>query len=102
MTDMTGVTQHPRAMAGEDPRGILVFSFLPPALDNAENSTAAADFDRRRLKPRGFTRDASAAEVELLQFLGYQVPAGLQTVVMFKSKALRHRSWPALQEVSNP
>ena len=102
MTDMTGVTQHPRAASGEDPRGLLVFSSLPPDLDNAENSTAAADFDRRRLEPRGFTRPATAAEIELLQFLGYQVPAGLETVVRFRSKALRHRSWPALQEVSNP
>jgi hypothetical protein len=49
-----------RAAAGTDPRGVLVFELLPSDLQNAEDSTAAADrqrmtalFDYVELKPRG-------------------------------------------------
>jgi hypothetical protein len=97
--------QHARAAAGTDPRGQLVFEWLPDNLQRQEDSTLVADRDKARLfKPRGHTRAATAAEVELLQHLGYQVPDGLETTVSWPSRACRRRTWPALetQEVPTP
>lgn len=49
MTTIPGVgTQLDRAAAGDDPRGWLVFTALPDDLQNAEDSTAAADAERHR------------------------------------------------------
>jgi hypothetical protein len=90
--------RHPAAAAGQDPRGWLVFSWFPSDLQNAEDSRAKADFDYRRYKPRGFERPATPAEVELLQWLNYDVPDGLVTKVSFATKGCRHRSWPALEQ----
>jgi hypothetical protein len=39
--------QHVRAAAGTDPRGILTFESLPDDLQRAEDSTQAADRERR-------------------------------------------------------
>ena len=94
-----------RAAQGSDPRGWLVFESLPDRLQAQEDSTAVADRDKARLfKPRGHTRSATSAEVELLTHLGYQVPPGLETVVSWPSRACRRRTWPALetQEVPTP
>lgn len=41
------------AADGTDPRGVLVFDCLPADLQNAEDSTQAADFDRARRGPGG-------------------------------------------------
>jgi hypothetical protein len=56
--------QHERAAHGTDPRGWLVFTELPADLQNAEDSTAAADAERKRAGPHGFPH------VELAPVLG--------------------------------
>jgi hypothetical protein len=94
-----------RARIGTDPRGILTFEYLPDDLQRAEDSTLVNDRDKARLfKPRGHTRPATAAEIQLLQHLGYTVPDGLETVVSWPSRACRRRTWPQLetQEVTTP
>ena len=98
-TTIPGVgPQHARAQQGTDPRGVLVFEFLPDTLQRQEDSTLVNDRDKARLfKPRGHTRAATAAEVALLGHLGYQVPDGLETVVSWPSRACRRRTWPALE-----
>lgn len=98
MTTIEGIgDQHPRAASGEDPRGELVFTYLPPDLDDAENSTAAADYDRWRLRPRTFQRPATPTEIALLQHLGHVLPAELVTEVQYRTRGVRHRSWPQLE-----
>lgn len=90
--------QHQRAADGLDERGELVFQWLPPALDDAENSTAAADYDRWRLKPRVFQRPATPAEITLLTHLGHTMPVEpLMTEVRYPTRGVRHRRWPALE-----
>lgn len=97
-TTIEGVgPQHERAASGEDPRGELVFEYLPPDLDDAENSTSAADFDRWQLRPYVFTRQATAAEAALLGHLGHSVPADLMTEVQYRSRGVRHRRWPQIE-----
>jgi hypothetical protein len=98
--------QQARAAAGNDPRGWLVWDgVLPDHLQRAEDSTLVNDRDKARLfKPRGHTRMATAAEIELLSHLGYDIPAELETVVSWPSRACRRRRWPVLetQEVTAP
>jgi hypothetical protein len=90
--------QHPRAANSLDERGELVFAFLPPALDDAENSTAAADYDRWRLRPRVFQRPATVTEVLLLQHLGHAMPVEpLVTEVKFRTRGVRNRRWPQIE-----
>ncbi|OBB46769.1 hypothetical protein [Mycobacterium sp. 852002-51961_SCH5331710] len=49
MTAIPGVgPQLERAVEGTDPRGILVFEYLPDDLQRQEDSTAAADAERWR------------------------------------------------------
>jgi hypothetical protein len=84
-----------------DPRGWLVFDQLPDDLQKAEDSTAAADFDRRRFS-RGLQRPATAAERILLEHLGYQLPEELITHVTYKSTSVRNRTWPVLEEGTTP
>lgn len=80
-----------------DPRGWLVFDApLPDDLQRAEDSTAAADYDRRRFG-RQIQRPATEAERTLLEHLGHVLPDDLTTVVSFKSTSCRHRSWPQLE-----
>ena len=87
-----------RAANGTDPRGILVFEFLPDDLQRQEDSTAVNDRDKARLlRPRGHGRPATAAEIALLEHLGYTVPAELTTVVSWPSRACRRRRWPVLE-----
>lgn len=104
--DLSGVEQLPQP----DPRGWLALRYLPPEIQNLEDSTAAADQQRWLAGPRrlgfvphrfGFTRGATPAERILLQHLGYTLPASLDTVVTYKTKSVRNRRWPAL-EGSNP
>lgn len=100
MTEIPGMpAQLERAAAGNDPRGWLAFSApLPEPYQAQEDSTAVNDRDKARLfKPRGHTRSATAAEVALLQHLGYQVPDGLETVISWPSRACRRRTWPELE-----
>jgi hypothetical protein len=50
MTTVAGVgPQLARAAEGTDPRGILVFEYLPDDVQRAEDSTQAADFQLRQL-----------------------------------------------------
>jgi hypothetical protein len=99
--NMFAIDIDPRSAAGTDPRGILVFESLPDSLQRAEDSTAVNDRDKARLfTPRGHTRPATAAEVELLTHLGYDCPDGLETVVSWRSRACRRRTWPALEGIA--
>jgi hypothetical protein len=102
MTTIEGVgPQLERAAAGTDPRGWLVFEYLPTDLQRQEDSTAVADRDQARLlNPRGHVRDATAAEKQLLAHLGHDVPAGLETTVSWPSKACRRRRWPELESTN--
>jgi hypothetical protein len=80
-----------------DPRGWLVFDApLPDALQKAEDSTQAADFDRRRFG-RVLQRPATPTERVLLEHLGYEVPEELTTHVSYKSWSTRNRRWPQLE-----
>ena len=96
MTDAIG-NQLPQP----DPRGWLTFESLPDDLQRAEDSTAAADFDRRRFG-RTIQRPATAAERTLLEHLGYEVPDPLTTQVRYLTESVRNRSWPALEEGNTP
>ena len=100
MTEIPGMPEQlARAKSGSDPRGVLTFSEpLPDPWQNAEDSTQSADFTRRLTHPRGFTRDATPVERQLLAAIGYTIPDGeLSTVVTFPARAVRHRAWPQLE-----
>jgi hypothetical protein len=88
-----------RAASGSDPRGWLAFSApLPDDLARAEDSTAVADKDRRRLlSPRGHQRPATDAERQLLEHLGHDLPDELVTKVSWPSQSCRRRTWPQLE-----
>ena len=88
-----------RAAAGTDPRGILTFAFLPDDLQKAEDSRAAADYTEAtvRRRARGYEREATQAERQLLEHLGYTLPEELVTVVRYRTRGVRHRSWPAIE-----
>ena len=91
-------TQQPRAAAGTDARGWLVWDGpLPDDLQAQEDATQSADFTRRLTHPRGHQRDATSVEVELLTHLGYQVPPDLQTTISWPSANCRRRRWLALE-----
>lgn len=89
--------QHSAAARNKDPRGQLVFSWLPKDLQSQEDSRAKADFDYRPVKPRGFSRPATSVEKELLEHLGHVLPAELMTEVTFTTRGVRTRRWPALE-----
>ena len=90
--------QQPRAAEGKDPRGWLCFSgSLPEPLQSLEDSRAAADFDNRIHKPRGFDRQATQTERDLLAHLGHVVPDELTTHVRYYSKSCRNRTWPQIE-----
>jgi hypothetical protein len=100
MTDTIG-PQLDRAAAGTDPRGILVFHWLPDDLQRLEDSTAAADKERSNFRARGFERPATDCERQLLEYLGYgPLPDDLRTFVKYKTRSVRHRSWPSLEASS--
>jgi hypothetical protein len=93
--DLSGVEQMPQP----DIRGLLAINNLPPELQRAEDATAMADKDRRRLfKPRGHTRDATETERILLAHLGFELPEQLSTKVSWPGHSVRRRTWPQLEE----
>jgi hypothetical protein len=96
MTDNTIGAQRPN-----DRRGWLMFDALPDDLQNAEDSTQAADRQRVRdheLATWNFVRPATATERRLLTHLGYTLPATeLKTHVVWLTPGVRNRSWPQLQ-----
>jgi hypothetical protein len=91
-------------------RGWLVFSHLPPDLQDAEDSTQAADHDRFAAVARRYpaltrtvlARPATPAERALLEHLGLELPDKLATHVSYPSPGIRHRSWPQLEIVDPP
>ena len=89
-----------RAAAGTDPLGILAFHWLPTELQNAEDSTQAADREQFliRRRGRGYERDATPTERLLLEHLGYTLPENLTTLVKYRTKGVRCRTWPQLEE----
>ena len=85
-----------------DPRGVLVFRYLPPEIAASEDATACADFDRLDIQQgqwgsAWFDRAATAAEKALLEHLGYTLPDGtLKTRVSFPASGVRRRTWPQI------
>jgi hypothetical protein len=103
MTTDTIGPQHARASEGTDPRGWLVFHWLPSDLQAAEDATAAADKERSNFRARGYERPATDAERQLLEHLGHQLPDNLVTFVRHRTRGVRERRWPQLEtEVSTP
>jgi hypothetical protein len=87
-------------------RGWLCFEYLPSWLQNAEDSTLAADDARWRetlgrsnfhWPGRSFSRPASVAERTLLEHLGYELPEELATLVEYVASGVRRRTWPQLE-----
>jgi hypothetical protein len=96
MTTIPGVgPQMARAAEGSDPRGILTFHYLPDDLQALEDSRAVAD--REVMRPRGFERPATETERALLAHLGYVLPEELVTVVRYRTRGVRNRTWPQLE-----
>jgi hypothetical protein len=92
--DLTGITHR----GWDDVRGWLIFDNLPPEIQRQEDQTQNFDYERRHWRPSVHrTRPATSAEKLLLQFLGFNVPSDLQTVVIYPSRGIRRREWPALQ-----
>lgn len=85
--------QHPQP----DPRGWLVFDSLPADLQNAEDSTQAADKERWLGAFTSFTRHATATERVLLEHLGHTLPEVLHTTVSYPSDVVRQRRWIQLE-----
>ncbi|MBN7304339.1 hypothetical protein IUQ79_20800 [Mycobacteroides abscessus subsp. bolletii] len=95
-----------------DPRGWLTFSHLPDELQRAEDATQAADFVRwsdsqahsRVYFGIPFDRPATATERVLLEYLGYQLPEALTTIVNYPASGggIRQRRWPALENSATP
>lgn len=85
--------QHPQP----DPRGWLVFTSLPAPLQNAEDSTQAADRDRWIGAFVSFDRPATPTERLLLGHLGHDVPDALVTTVSYPSTGVRRRRWLTLE-----
>jgi hypothetical protein len=87
--DLSGVEQLPQP----DPRGLLAMRYLPAELQNAEDTIAAFDASRGRVR---FARPATATERILLGHLGYKLPEQLTTEVHV-SGGIRSRTWPQLE-----
>ena len=85
-----------------DPRGPLVFAApLPTEIQDLEDSTQSADFDRAWTLGRRFTRPATATERDLLAALGWTDaqgnPPGPSTMThVYVTGGVRTRSWPSL------
>ncbi|MBD8057226.1 hypothetical protein ICV35_26680 [Rhodococcus ruber] len=89
-----------------DPRGWLVFEYLPDHLQAREDATLAADHERAAHGLRSFTRPATDTERVLLEHLGYghiteegtrALPTDLATTVVYHSPGIRRRTFPALE-----
>jgi hypothetical protein len=91
-------------------RGWLVFEWLPPDLQAAEDATAEADYRRVRMMGsvaapmmRGpLTRPATPTERLLLEHLGLELPERLATWVSYPSPGVRRRTWPVLHITDPP
>ena len=82
-----------------DPRGWLVFAFLPDDVAAQEDSTQAADFERGLDRYwRAFDREVTAAEKQLLVHIGHPVTSGVLTSVSFPYAGIRCRRWIALEQ----
>lgn len=92
--DLTGIGEHKPCPK----RGILVFSHLPDAVQNAEDSTAWCDYENRHWRASVHrTRPATPTERALLSHaLSREVPDDLQTRIRWLSDGVRNRSWPEL------
>jgi hypothetical protein len=102
--DLSGVQQ--MAPRDVEVRGWLALTGLPNDVQNAEDSTANADKERRwspSLHKRGqaggpFKRPATPTERMLLEHLGYgPLPDDLVTTVRFYTRAVRNRRWYQLE-----
>jgi hypothetical protein len=81
-----------------DVRGWLVFRNLPDNLRRAEDATLEADSRYARETGRTkWSRLATEAERTLLQFLGYEPPPNLHTVITYITASIRNRRWPTLE-----
>lgn len=92
-------------------RGWLVFEYLPPDLQRAEDATQERDYcwapeaQRYDKTTDSWYADRGATDTEktLLAHLGYTVPAEgdpnypLRTRVSWVTSTLRKRTWPALE-----
>jgi hypothetical protein len=86
-----------------DPRGLLVFEWLPDDLQHAEDGTQAADYHRSQANwGRPFRRPATSTEHHLLRHLGFAPPGDLYTIVSNRSGGLRTRVWPQIQVPAAP
>lgn len=84
-----------------DPRGWLVFEWLPDDLQLAEDSTLENDYSSQHWLRRVRNRPATATERLLLEHLGHALPAELTTRVEYFSPTFRNRRWPALEEAGS-
>lgn len=82
-----------------DPRGWLVFQWLPLEVQRLEDSRLMADFEESDRHRGPWTRPATDTERALLAHLGYDVPATLSTTVDY-SAGIRRRRWPALEGIT--
>ena len=99
----------PDRLGPDDPRGPLTFaSPLPAEIQNAEDSTAAADHDRVHALGVRFQRPATLTERRLLEALGWTDaegnPPGPETMtsVRWLSHGVRRREWPTLYPPIEP
>ena len=84
-----------------DPRGVLVFDWLPYEIQASEDATQCADFGRLdqqhgQFGSAWFRRSSTPAERALLRHLGFEVPDNLKTLVAFPASGVRNRSFPEL------
>ncbi len=87
-------------------RGWLVFDYLPPDLQDAEDTRQAADHELMRQYAQGLTpafsriyrpRRTTPAERTLLAHLGFALPDKLVTLVSYRTNGIRCRRWPQLE-----
>ncbi|WP_131813663.1 hypothetical protein [Mycolicibacterium fortuitum] len=93
--DLTGIGEHQPCPK----RGVLIFSSLPPQVQNAEDSCQEADYRNRHWRASVTTeRPATATERALLAHLGYSVPTVLHARVQWLTDGVRRRTWPQIPE----
>lgn len=106
---MITADQLPPRLGPNDPRGPLTFTApLPGALQDLEDSTQSADFDRAWTLGRRFQRPSTATERELLDVLGFRDYRGdppstsTTTRVEWLTTGVRRRTWPGLSIPTPP
>lgn len=79
----------------DHPCGVLMFRHTNEcALRASEDGRMVADSETGVY----FTRPVTSTEMLLLAALGYSLPTGLKTSVLFWSPGVRVRTWPQLKE----